>query len=126
MYAVGAIVHAYFALFTPEMYEAFADVALVAIYREMWSNFVIPNLWLLLPAVILFEIAVAIALLGRGRVVKLANVAAGLFQLGLVLSGPWGVINLVLAAVHFALARVDVHQPVYRRSRDPNERARKH
>lgn len=52
---------------------------------------------------LVFEAAVAAALLWSGRVVTLANVAGGCFQLGLVLSGSWGLLNVALASGHVAL-----------------------
>ncbi|MFP9190952.1 hypothetical protein ACLI4Q_04705 [Natrialbaceae archaeon A-CW1-1] len=111
LYAVGALVHGYFALVTPYLYQVFADMALVAAYRELWLAVVVPNLGVLLPAVILFEAGVAVALLWRGPTVTVGNLAGGCFQLGLVLSGPWGVINLGLALVHFYLARLEFPRP---------------
>ncbi|WP_124196854.1 hypothetical protein [Natrarchaeobius chitinivorans] len=111
LYAVGALVHGYFALVTPDLYLVFADMALVTTYRELWLAVVVPNLGVLLPAVILLEAGIAVAILWRGRTVTVANLVGGCFQLGLVLSGPWGVINLGLAAVHFYLARLEFPRP---------------
>ena len=122
LYAVGALVHLYFSLFTPELYEVFVEMALVDAYRVLWLSYVVPNLHVLLPAVIVFEAGIAALLLWRGRVVTVANVAGGCFQLGLVLSGPWGLLNLGLAAVHFALARVEFRESaVARRGADDAE-----
>ena len=111
LYAVGALIHGYFALVTPDLYLVFADMALVAAYRELWLAVVVPNLGVLLPAVILFEAGIAVTILWRGRTVTIANLAGGCFQLGLVLSGPWGVINLGLAVVHLYLARLEFSRP---------------
>ena len=111
LYAVGALIHGYFALVAPDLYLVFADMALVAAYRKLWLAVVVPNLAVLLPAVILFEAGIAAALLWRGRTVAVGNLAGGCFQLGLVLSGPWGVLNLGLAVGHFYLARLEFPRP---------------
>ena len=115
LYAVGALIHLYVTLFAPELYEVFVEMALVEMYRALWLSYVVPNLDILLPLVIVFEAGIAVALLWRGRVVTVANVAGGCFQLGLILSGPWGLLNLGLAGIHFYLARVDFQEPAVRR-----------
>ena len=115
LYAAGALIHLYFILYAPGLYELFAEVALVATYRELWLSLVVPNRWILLPIVVLLEAGVAAGLLWRGRVVTVANVAGAIFQFGLVLSGPWGILNLGLAGVHLYLARIDFPEPAIRR-----------
>lgn len=102
-------------LYAPELYDVFAEMALVAIYRELWLSLVVPNLQILLPIVVLFEAGVAMGLLWRGRAVTIANVAGAIFQVGLVLSGPWGILNLGLAGVHLHLARFDFRESMTRR-----------
>jgi hypothetical protein len=111
LYAVGALIHGYFALVAPDLYLVFADMALVAAYRELWLAVVVPNLGVILPAVILFEEGIAVAILWRGRTVTVANLAGGCFQLGLVLFGPWGVINPGLTVVHLYLTRLEFLRP---------------
>lgn len=111
LYVVGAVVHVFFTLFLPDLYQVFADMALVAAYRDLWLSVVVPSLWFLLPAVILFEGGIALAIVWHGRVVTLATLAGAMFQLGLVLSGPWGFINLGLADIHLYLARFDFRHP---------------
>jgi hypothetical protein len=50
-------------------------------------------------------LTVGLALLVRGRAVRAGHAAGAVFQFALVPSGPWGVINLGLAAVHAASVR---------------------
>lgn len=102
IYALGALVHLYFTVTGPELYERFGDMALLTAYRDLWTAVVVPNLRLLLPAVILFEAGVAVALVTK-RFARLGNVGGAAFQLALVPTGPWGPINLLLAAVHARL-----------------------
>ncbi len=102
IYALGAIVHLYFTLTGPEVYERFGDLALLSVYRDLWTAFVVPNLRVLLPVVILFEAGVAWALVSR-RFAHMGNVGGATFQLALVPTGPWGPINVLLAGVHAAL-----------------------
>lgn len=124
VYALGAIVHVYFLLVVPEIYEAFADLALLSLYQTFWTGYIVPNLSVLIPIVILFELSVAIALLGNDSISAFGNFAGAAFQFGLVLSGPWGLINLGLAILHLFLSgptetRPDISFPSNRRSDPP-------
>lgn len=100
IYGIGAVIHAYFTLTDPAVYEQFGQLALLDSYTHLWRTLVVPNLRLLLPLVVLFEAGVAVAVLGRGRIARVGNALGGLFQLALVPTGPWGPINLGLALVH--------------------------
>lgn len=124
VYALGAIVHVYFLLVVPEIYEVFADLALLSLYQTFWTGYIVPNLSVLIPIVILFELSVAIALLGNDSISAFGNFAGAAFQFGLVLSGPWGLINLGLAILHLFLSgptetRRDISFPSNRRSDPP-------
>jgi len=104
-YLLGGIAHLVLAVRSPGVYEGFADRALVGAYTDAWRTAVVPNLPVLVPLVGLFEVGVAVALLWRKRVVTVGHAAGGCFQAGLILSGPWGPINAVLALVHLAASR---------------------
>lgn len=102
MYLLGALAHIALGFLTPEIYVRFADQALVGVYTDVWTGVVVPNLWIMQPLVAVFEFGLALALLWRGRVVQAAHAAGAVFQAGLILSGPWGPVNAVLALVHVA------------------------
>jgi|GEM_PF-5696009 len=119
MYLLGAIAHVALGIAAPSIYAEFADQALVAAYTTAWNAWVVPNLWLLQPLVIVFEAGVAIALLARGSVVRVGHVAGATFQAGLILSGPWGPVNAGLVALHLAALRFEYPTPVSSRRIDP-------
>lgn len=102
MYLLGALAHVALGVLAPEIYARFADQALVGVYTDVWTGLVVPNLWIMQPLVAVFEFGLATALLWRGRAVLAAHAVGVVFQAGLVLSGPWGPINAVLALVHMA------------------------
>jgi hypothetical protein len=112
VYLLGGLAHVALGVLSPEVYERFADQALVDAYADAWNSLVAPNTAVLVPLVATFEFAVGAALLWRGRAVRTGHAAAGLFQAALILSGPWGPVNAVLAAVHAAAARRTYPDPV--------------
>jgi hypothetical protein len=105
LYFVAGIAHLVLAVRSPGVYEGFATQALFGAYTDAWRSFVVPNLAVLVPLVGFFEVAIAVTLLWRNRAVSLGHLAGGLFQAGLVFSGPWGPINAVLALLHFGALR---------------------
>jgi hypothetical protein len=105
MYLLGALAHVALGVLAPEIYRRFANQALVAIYTNLWQSLVVSHLAILQPLVILFEFGLGVALCWRGRAVLLGHAAGAVFQIGLVLSGPWGPINAVLAVLHLAALR---------------------
>lgn len=107
VYVLGAAAHLYLGLRAPEIYTAFADQALLGAYTAAWTSFVVPALPVLQPLVTLFELALGVALLWRGRAVRLGHLAGGGFQAAVVLSGPWGPVNAGLAVVHVVAARYE-------------------
>ena len=100
VYLLGGVAHLVLAASSMDLYESFADQALVGVYTDLWRDAVVPHLAILVPLVGLFELAVGAALLWRGRAVRLGHAGGALFQTGLVLSGPWGPVNALLALVH--------------------------
>ena len=105
IYGLGALVHLYFLAVDPGVYEQFGELALLEGYRTLWDGFVVPNLRLLLPAVVLLEAGVALSILRRGHAARRGHFAGMAFQIGLVPSGPWGPINALLAFGHWRLAK---------------------
>lgn len=99
-YLLGAAVHVWLGATAPETYVRFADLALVDRYTQLWRALVVPNLRVLQPAVVAGEFLLGLALLRGGRATRYGHVAGAVFQLVLVPSGPWGVVNGVLAIGH--------------------------
>ena len=105
VYLFGGVAHVALGLAAPEIYEEFADQALVSAYADLWASLVVPNLAVLQPLVAVFELALGAALLWWGRAVRAGHAVGAVFQAGLVLSGPWGPVNALLAVVHLAALR---------------------
>lgn len=105
IYGLGALVHLYFLAVNPGIYEQFGELALLNFYQTLWDGFVVPNLRLLLPVVVLLEAGVALSIIRSGRTARRGHYAGLAFQVGLVPSGPWGPINALLALGHWRLAK---------------------
>jgi hypothetical protein len=105
MYLLGAVAHIALSLLVPEIYPQFANQAVVGVYTDLWRSIVVPNLAILQPMVILFEFSLVVALYWRGRAVLAGHAAGAVFQAGLILSGPWGLINAGLTLIHLAALR---------------------
>lgn len=106
VYILGAFAHVALGLSAPEVYDQFANQALLGGYTAFWTSYVVPNLWFLQPLVIVFEFGLGVALLWRGRAVRAGHAAGAVFQAGLILSGPWGPINAGLAVIHLVALRM--------------------
>jgi hypothetical protein len=100
VYLLGGVVHLLLAIVSPTVYEGFAEQALVGAYTTMWETYVVPQLGVLVPMMGVIELAIGGALLVGGRATTLAHGAGAVVQSGLVLSGPWGPVNGLLAVVH--------------------------
>lgn len=105
VYLLGALAHVVLGVLAPEIYQQFANQALVGIYADLWKSLVVPSLAILQPLVTVFELGLAVTLCWRGRIVRIGHAAGAVFQAGLVLSGPWGPINAGLALLHVAALR---------------------
>jgi hypothetical protein len=79
------------------VYGTFADEAFLAAYRELWVSVVAPNLEVLVPALIAFELAVGLTLwFARARALRVALWLTVAFQLALVPANPYAAWNLLL------------------------------
>ena len=78
----GALVHAYFASFSPQSYAPFADTALWPWLADLWRGFVMANIQWLSLATAAFELVLGAALLA-------ALAALGFFAFILVLGYSW-------------------------------------
>jgi hypothetical protein len=91
----------------PQSYGAWADTALLPAYREVILRFVAPNPAPLVLPVAAYQIAVAVALVQRGRVVTLGLVGAMVFLLAIMPLGWEEMANVVLIAGLALLLRRD-------------------
>lgn len=86
--AAGALVNAVF-LATGEDYAEFADASYIPFVRDTWGSLVVPNHYVFISLLIVFETAVGLlALAGAGRT-QLGYVAAIAFHVALLSFG-WG------------------------------------
>ena len=105
IYLMGAMINLRFALLTPGIYQTFADFAVIALYKTLWSSIVMPNITIWLLLVVVFEIIVGIFVLNKGSFVKIGLMGGIVFNLMLIpfwWSG-WALINLLLALVQIIL-----------------------
>jgi hypothetical protein len=86
-YLLGWILHVYLAIFNPEMYRSFADSALLPGFGDFWVGFVMSNITWLALLLAVFEIAVGLMLINKGRWVTLGLVLSISFNLFLVQLG---------------------------------------
>jgi hypothetical protein len=107
VYAAGAVFNTVYTLrHHAEFYGDFADGAWLRPAQWFIRNVVIPNGRLFTVLLIVFQAAVAIAILTRGDLVTAALLAGGAFSLVVAFfSNPAGIAaNLVLAVIQLSLA----------------------
>jgi hypothetical protein len=86
------------------LYATFGADPLLGFYGDLWRGLVTPNLEVLVPALIAFELAAGLAMWwGRGRTLRLALWAVVAFQLALVPASIYAVTNLALVLVPLGL-----------------------
>ena len=86
-------------LFSPSVYEGFAEASILPFYRSLWESFVYPWIRLFLIPVVLIEVVIAWLLLKSGTYVKAGLGIALAFTLFLVPFWWQGgaIANLILA-----------------------------
>lgn len=85
-------------------YGSFADDAWLPGYADLWQDLVAPNLEVLVPALIAFELVAGLALWrARGRVLRLALWAVVAFHLAIAPGNLAAASNLLLVAIPLAL-----------------------
>ncbi|MFQ5932465.1 MAG: hypothetical protein ACE5MM_08665 [Nitrospiraceae bacterium] len=107
LHGVGAVFNTVYTLRNyAEFYGSFANGAWFGPAESLIRNVVIPNGTLFTVLLIVFQAAIAIAILTRGDLVQPALFAGGVFALAVAFfSSPGGAAaNLALAAIQFALA----------------------
>jgi hypothetical protein len=109
IFLLGAIANTTMGLFTPAVYETFADSSLLPLYRNLWETLVYPNIRLFLIPVVLFELALAWLLPKSGSYVKVGLGMTLAFMLLLVPFWWQGgaIANLLLALLLLWLLRYD-------------------
>jgi len=109
IFLLGAIANTYMGLFTPSVYETFADGSILPLYRNLWNTLVYPWIRLFLIPVVLVELSLAWLLLKSGTYVKVGLGIALAFTLFLVPFWWQGgaVANLLLALPLLWLLRHD-------------------
>jgi hypothetical protein len=87
-----------------QQYSAFADEALLPLYRDLWATVVTPNVEVLVPLLIGFELAVGLTLWwARARALRVALWLVVAFHLALVPANPYAAWNLLLVLVPLGL-----------------------
>jgi hypothetical protein len=105
----GAVANAVMFLSQPRIYDAFAEGAIISLYRDLWRSLVLPHLGLWLALVIAFEISAGILILSKGIWVRVGLLAGILFCLGLVPFWWYGgaLLNVAMAVALAWLLRYD-------------------
>jgi hypothetical protein len=86
------------------LYGAFADEALLPAYRQLWASVVTPNVEVLVPALIAFELAVGLTLWwARARALRVALWLVVVFHLALVPANVYAASNLLLVLIPLGL-----------------------
>ena len=106
-YLLGGAVHLFLWWQDPGVYAAITSEVLFGWYRGLWTEFVLPNLAVLLPVLAAFEFVLAGLLSSRGRAVRAGNGLGIVFQVALAPLGFWWPTNFFLAPGHVWLARYD-------------------
>ena len=107
IYAIGATFNiAYTLRHSREFFGEFAERAWFAPTARVTARLIVPNSVAFTIVLIVFQVAVATAILTQGNAVATALVVGGCFAASVaMLSSPGGTVgNLLLAAIQFALA----------------------
>ena len=109
IFFLGAIANTIMGLFSPSMYETFADASILPFYRSLWETLVYPWIHLFLIPVVIVELAMAWLLVQSGTYVKVGLGLAPAFTLFLVPFWWQGgaIANLILAIPLLWLLRYD-------------------
>ncbi len=86
-YLLGWVSHVYLGLFSPGMYRAFGDTALIPGYTAFWRSVMMPSISFFAVLLAVFEITVGALLISKGKWVKYGLVCSLLFNLFLVQMG---------------------------------------
>jgi cytochrome c biogenesis factor len=115
IFLLGALANTYMGLFSPSVYETFADASILSLYQDLWNSLVYPSIRLFLIPVVLVELSVAWLLLKSGTYVKVGLGLALAFTLFLVPFWWQGgaLANVFLALVLLWLLRYDYPRSIF-------------
>ena len=86
--AAGALVNLVMLLWG-ETYVDFAEKSYLPFVRDTWASLVVPNRWVFIPLLVVFEAAVGVLVMLGGRWTRLGLLAAVAFHVALLSFG-WG------------------------------------
>lgn len=84
IYLIGAVANIAMIVFQPEIYQEFANLALIPFYQSAWNSLVIPNLNIFVGLTIAFEVGLGLLFLGGRRFLGLAYLISLAFNIGLI------------------------------------------
>jgi hypothetical protein len=113
MYLVGALMHLYFALFSPQAYAGLAQSALIPLYRMIFSEIVPPYAIVFGIIAAAVELGVGILILSSGSTMRWGLGAATALQILLAPLGFWGFANVALAVVQTYVLTSSFEKTVY-------------
>jgi hypothetical protein len=105
--AMGLGIHGMFVLTNPQRYVDFAANAPIPVYRDIGTGLIEPNPQAFGLFMLIFETAMSLLILSRGRYVKLGLLGAVLFLLAITPLGAEELPNVILAA---GMASLLTHQ----------------
>lgn len=86
-YLIGWISHVYLGLFSPDTYKVFGETALFPFVTSLWRGWIFPHITLCALVLAVFEIAVGLLLISKGRWVKFGLALSMFFNACLVVLG---------------------------------------
>ena len=86
-YLLGCLVHVYFGLFAPEIYQPFGTTSIFPSYAILWHNLVMPSITFFALLLAAYEILVGCLLVSKGKWVKYGVILSLLFNLFLIQMG---------------------------------------
>lgn len=113
-YLGGATIHIYLWATNRGVYAEITQFILFDWYRNLWTGLILPNLGILLPVLVVAEVGMGLSILWKERTARAGLLAGGLFNLCVAPLGFWWPTNVLLAAGHIALAKVEFHCSTFR------------
>jgi hypothetical protein len=86
-YLLGWLSHVYLAFSNPQIYAVFGSTAILKGYALFWQQFIMPRIIFFALLLAVFEIAVGICIIYKGKWVKIGLIFSVLFNLFLIQMG---------------------------------------
>ncbi len=113
VFVASSIVNLVVTLPNPEFYRTFADLTFFPFYRRLILNIAIPNAYLITALVVIFEFAIGILMLGKGKRVHLGLIGSGAWALFIAPAMGWYTIwSPVFLIIPILLIRYDYERNV--------------